>query len=238
MSSAPDVDFRYQGDELQLFSHAKNWKEYWVSRVAPFIKGDVLEVGAGVGANTQLLRPLCHGRYVCLEPDGELVAQLESNLRGSNLQVERCVGAVESLHADAKFDTAIYIDVLEHIEDDAAELQRVARHIKPAGHIIVLSPAYQFLYSPFDKAIGHYRRYTRSSLTRCTPHDSTLVRIEYLDSLGGVLSLGNRMLLRQSYPTLAQILFWDRRIVSISRMTDALTGFRIGKSILGVWQIS
>ena len=231
-------DFHYQGEELRIFSHAKNWKAYWVSQVAPYLKGDVLEVGAGVGTNTQLLRPLCKSRYVCLEPDSKMVAELEANLRNSGLSAETCVGTVESLRSDARFDTAIYIDVLEHIEHDSAELARVAKHIKPGGHVIVLSPAYQFLYSPFDKAIGHYRRYTRSSLLRCTPPGSSVLLMNYLDSLGGILSLGNRMLLHQSYPTVAQIVFWDRNVIPVSRIADVMIGFRVGKSILGVWRIA
>ena len=47
--------FKYQGDELELFQHAKNWKKYFSRQIKPFIKGNVLEVGAGIGATTLLL---------------------------------------------------------------------------------------------------------------------------------------------------------------------------------------
>jgi SAM-dependent methyltransferase len=227
--------FRYQTEELTLFAQATNWKAYWASLIAPFIKGDVLEVGAGLGANTGMLSSVSKGRYVCLEPDRELIQQLEVKFK-FRLPLEAFNGAVASLSQEERFDTAIYIDVLEHIEDDAAELDSVAKHIRPGGHLIVLSPAYQALYSPFDEALGHYRRYNRSTLLRCSPPGSSVIRIDYLDSLGVVLSLANRLILRQSYPTLSQVLFWDGRIVPVSRCIDRLTGFRIGKSILGIWQ--
>jgi SAM-dependent methyltransferase len=165
-----------------------------------------------------------------------LVQQLKLNL-GPVFHVETVTGMVASLPPLDRFDTAIYIDVLEHIEDDRAELSAVAKHIRPGGHIIVLSPAFQALYSPFDEAIGHYRRYSRSSLLRCAPPGFSLMRVEYLDSLGAILSFGNRTLLRRHYPTLVQILFWDRWVVPLSRLTDRLTGFGIGRTILGVWQI-
>ncbi len=45
-------DFVYQGQELDLFARARNWKAYWRSHVEPFLSGDVLEVGAGSGVNT------------------------------------------------------------------------------------------------------------------------------------------------------------------------------------------
>jgi SAM-dependent methyltransferase len=230
------LGFRYQADELELFAQATNWKKYWSSRIGPFIRGDVLEVGAGLGANTGMLSSFSRGRYVCLEPDAELIEQLQVRLK-CTLPVETLNGVVASLAPDEQFDTAIYIDVLEHIEDDVAELARVARHIKPNGHIIVLSPAYQALRSPFDEALGHYRRYNRSALVRCTPPGSFVIRIDHLDSLGGMLSLANRLILRQRYPTRSQVLFWDSQIVPVSRRIDRLTGFRIGKSILGIWQI-
>ena len=42
--------FTYPGDELVLFQHATNWKKYFSRQIKPYIKGDVLEVGAGIGA--------------------------------------------------------------------------------------------------------------------------------------------------------------------------------------------
>jgi SAM-dependent methyltransferase len=231
------LGFRYQADELELFAKATNWKAYWASRIAPFIKGDVLEVGAGLGANTELLRSFSRGRYVCLEPDAQLIRQLQIRLKVTS-NVETLNGVVASLAPREQFDTAIYIDVLEHIEDDVAELDRVAKHIKPNGHIVVLSPAYEALRSPFDEALGHYRRYNRSALVRCTPPGSSVIRVDHLDSVGGILSLANRLILRQRYPTRSQILFWDSHVVSVSRRIDRLSGFRIGKSILGIWRIS
>src|ERR1700722_8563971 len=119
---------RYQAEELELFAQATNWKAYWTSRIAPFIKGDVLEVGAGLGANTGILSTFSRGRYVCLEPDAELIQRLQSGLKVVS-PVETLNGVVASLAPDEQFDTAIYIDVLEHIDDDVAELAGVAEHI-------------------------------------------------------------------------------------------------------------
>ena len=62
-----------------------------------------------------------------------------------------------------------------------------------------------------------------------------LKRAVYLDSCGLCASLGNRLLLQQNLPTANQILFWDRRLVPVSRILDPLLFFKVGKSILGVW---
>jgi ubiquinone/menaquinone biosynthesis C-methylase UbiE len=232
------ADYRYTGDELAIFAQAYNWKQYWISRLVPFVTGDVLEVGAGIGSNTLKLRDLGTGRWLCLEPDERLVSELWRRVAtASSSAVEVVCGTVDSLPEDQLFDTALYIDVLEHISDDVAEIAAVAKHIRSHGRVIVLSPAHQRLYSPFDRAIGHHRRYNRASLLRCTPPNAHPILVSYLDSAGYLLSLANRMLLQQSSPTLNQILFWNKYIVPLSRFIDPLLGFRFGKSILGVWQV-
>jgi SAM-dependent methyltransferase len=232
------AEYHYEGDELTLFARAHNWKQYWLRHLAPFIKGDVLEVGAGMGSNTPKLRPLGTGRWVCLEPDARLLSVLQEQVATSvSMPVDVMCGTVNGLPKDQMFDTALYIDVLEHIPDDAAEIAEVAKHIRGNGHIIVLSPAHQILYSPFDRAIGHHRRYNRASLLSCTPPSAQLMLIKFLDSTGYLLSLANRLILRQSTPTLEQIWFWDKYMIPLSKLIDPLWGFHCGKSILGVWRV-
>jgi hypothetical protein len=92
------------------------------------------------------------------------------------------------------------------------------------------------LFTPFDKAIGHFRRYTRTTLRATAPAGLKEITVNYLDSVGMLASLGNRFLLGQSMPTAQQIGLWDRWMVPPSRVTDRLTGGLIGKSVLGVWR--
>ncbi len=227
----------YIGSELEIFAHAQNWKRYWISRLGPYLTGDVLEVGAGMGANTLLLRSLCAGRWLCLEPDAGLMRKCVLSAERLGLSVEAVCGTLEDVPPAQRFDTALYIDVLEHIDDDAGELQRLTQRMRPGGCVIVLAPAHQKLFSPFDQAIGHFRRYDVASLGRIAPAGWTSCRREYLDSFGFFLSLANRRMLRQSEPTLRQVLLWDRALVPLSRYLDPLTGFRFGRSVLSVWRV-
>src|SRR5262249_44837670 len=149
----------YLGSELVLFEKAVNWKGYWRSQIAPFVGGDVLEVGAGIGANTRVLQSLAYDSWTCLEPDRHLAEQIPTMPRHSTR-----VGTTRNLRFSERYDSILYIDVLEHIEQDAAEMVLAASYLRPGGHLIVLSPAHQSLYTPFDQAIGHFRRYTRRSL--------------------------------------------------------------------------
>jgi hypothetical protein len=146
------------------------------------------------------------------------------------------IGALDHLDAAERFDAILYIDVLEHIGDDRGELERAAAHLKPAGLLIVLAPAHQWLFTPFDQAIGHFRRYTKETLSAVVPRSLRRVELVYLDVVGLLASLGNRLLLRQTMPTARQIALWDRMMVPLSRAIDPLLLYTVGKSILGVWQ--
>jgi ubiquinone/menaquinone biosynthesis C-methylase UbiE len=63
-----------------------------------------------------------------------------------------------------QFDLVTMLDVLEHIREDGAALKEVARVVKPGGYVVVTVPASMALWSDWDVALHHYRRYDRPSL--------------------------------------------------------------------------
>lgn len=228
----------YPGKELGLFSEARNWKKYFGFWLAPYIKGSVLEVGAGIGSTTHLL---CTGKeteWLCLEPDHDLAAALRRKIKSSQLPAICRIktGTIADLTSRRRFQTILYIDVLEHVSDDREEMRRAERLLCPGGFLIVLAPAHHWLMSQFDKAIGHQRRYTFRSLQAVVPASLSPIKILYLDSAGLVASLGNKLLINKVPPTLGPILFWDRVLVPISRVLDKLLRRRLGKSVLGIWK--
>jgi SAM-dependent methyltransferase len=237
-----NADAHYVGSELELFRAATQWKRYVAAQLAPFTHGDVLEVGAGLGGTTTLVHSSGCTSWTCLEPDRGLASQLRATVaplrdrRGQCPAVE--IGTLAALDGSRRFDCVLYLDVLEHIADDREELRQAARFLRPGGQLVVLSPAWSFLYTAFDRAIGHHRRYNRRTLAACGAPETRLVLCRYLDSVGILASLGNRLLMRQAQPTSAQIRFWDGWLVPLSRRVDAALGFRVGKSILAVWQRS
>jgi SAM-dependent methyltransferase len=232
------VSYTYPGAELELFAAALRWKRYWASHVRPFLRGRVLEVGAGLGSNTRLLRDSAHARWVCLEPDPVLAVRLEDSVRRHPAgRCEVVVGTLRDLPSAERFDALLYADVLEHIEDDAGELAAARDRLAPGGSLVVLSPAHDWLFSPFDAAIGHHRRYNRRRLEALTPARTTLHLVRYLDCAGLVATLGNRLLLRKRMPGRGDIRAWDGLFVPISRVLDPVLGYRLGKSLLAVWRV-
>ena len=231
-------NYEYVGHELDQAALATNWKAYFGSRLAKYIVGDVLEVGAGLGGTTVQLRNDQQRSWVCLEPDAALARRLEERLKdhASKVPTRVVVGDLTTVPAGDRFDSILYIDVLEHIEDDKDELRRAAAHLKSGGFLVVLCPAFMVLFSEMDHALGHFRRYTISTLTAAFPPELTRIEAFYLDSLGMIASLANKFLLKQGAPREGQVKFWDGRIIPISRLLDRVLFFGLGRSVIAIYR--
>jgi SAM-dependent methyltransferase len=236
--SATLAAYQYEGSELDLFQHARTWKRYFRSHLAGYLHGRVLEVGAGIGGTAALLCRPDLEHWTCLEPDPVLAERLRERFHREPLSTsaEIVVGTLTDLPVEQTFDSILYIDVLEHIEADAREMTAAAGRLRPGGFLIVLAPAHQFLYTPFDAAIGHFRRYSARSLAAAAPRQLQVERVFYLDSVGLLASLANRLLLRSAMPTAGQLRFWDGVLVRLSRLADPLLGHAVGKTVVGVWR--
>jgi SAM-dependent methyltransferase len=235
------AEHAYAGTELELFAEARRWKERLARELGPYLRGHVLEVGAGLGGTTRaLVRAGGVRAWTALEPDAVLRARLEEAARAlgaeHGIPVRARGETMAELDASERFDAIAYVDVLEHIADDRRELALAAEHLAPGGRLLVLAPAHAVLFSEFDRHVGHHRRYDRRSLRALAPPGLALARLRYLDSVGLLASLANRLLLRAPVPTRRQVRLWDGWMVPASGVLDRLSFGSIGKSVLAVWR--
>jgi hypothetical protein len=205
-----------------------------------YIGGHVLEIGAGLGETTKALMSGKEDSWTCLEPDSLLAKRFAHSLSNSvfpnNLVPKIIVGTIDHLKCNRSFDTILYIDVLEHIDDDRLEMEKASDKLSLGGNLIVLAPAHQWLYSAFDSSIGHFRRYNFKSLKIISPPGTRLLRLRYLDSFGCLASLGNRLIIKSGIPSSKQLKIWDGLMIPLSRLLDPIFKYKIGKSVYGVWQ--
>ncbi len=227
----------YIGNELDLFKDATNWKRYFSGKINNFIKGDVLEVGAGLGANTFFLSRNIKNinSITCLEPDKNLCDKIRLNNSHSLFQIKEIINGTIEIIEDY-YDTIIYIDVLEHIEDSKKEIEQIKKKLKKNGHLIILVPAFNFLFSEFDKKIGHYRRYNKKMLNEEINNELVTKKLFYLDSMGFIASLMNKIILKKDNPSRQNIEFWDKILVNFSKFFDLLIFFKFGKSLVGIYE--
>ncbi len=228
---------KYIGSELELFQNATNWKQYYGEKLKPFISGDVLEVGAGMGGTSKFLINKHVKSWAFLEPDEELLNKIKSNFTWPKpLSIDYINGYSSGLANSAMYDTIIYIDVLEHIKDDYQELDNICKHVRPGGHIVTLSPAFLAVYNDFDRQIGHFRRYDMKMISVMQFSSLKLKNCFYLDSIGLMASFINKYFLKQSLPSNQQIKFWDSYIIPVSKVFDNVLSSKFGKSIVAIWE--
>lgn len=228
----------YIGNELELFKHAKNWKNYYSKKIMKYIYGNVLEVGAGIGETTKILYNKQVSSWLCLEPDQSLSEKINYKIMSSylNPDIKVKTTTIQEISDSEQFDCILYIDVLEHIKDDEQEINKATELLKNNGSLIILAPAHNFLFSEFDKSIGHYRRYNKRNIKNIISPGLHITKLFYLDSVGFSVSLLNKIILKQQLPSIKQIKFWDKMVIPISKMVDIISFYSFGKSIVLVCQ--
>jgi 2-polyprenyl-3-methyl-5-hydroxy-6-metoxy-1,4-benzoquinol methylase len=226
----------YIGRELELFESATVWKTYWANLLRAYVKGKVADVGAGLGESSRYLMNEDVESWDCVEPDLVLAEKIINKVKSGDLpkKVRVINGTLHSIKKLNFFDTIVYIDVLEHIKDDAAEIEVAFQRLRPGGNLILLVPAFQQLYSDFDKQIGHFRRYDIPGLKKIIKPDLEIFLIRYIDSMGYLGGLLNKKYIKKIFPKKSDIFIWDKIIVRVSKLTDVFFARRFGKSIICV----
>jgi glycosyltransferase involved in cell wall biosynthesis len=169
----------------------------------PFIGRRVLEVGAGTGLLTRFLST--RERVLATELDPEYVELLRRTFADKpNVEVRALDLArlADDGIPPRSFDTVVCSNVLEHIADDAKALAAMRDVLEPGGRVVLVVPALQSLYGTIDRAIHHYRRYSRDELRDKLERAGLAVEhVSYFNMLGVPgWFLNARLLKRQSVP--------------------------------------
>jgi SAM-dependent methyltransferase len=119
---------------------------------------EILDAGCGSGRNMVMLAAL--GSVTGLEISDASVARARGRAMGEVVQAS----ITEMPLADQRFDLAVCLDVLEHIDDEARALRELRRVVRPSGLLLITVPAYESLWSGHDLINQHKRRYNRRTL--------------------------------------------------------------------------
>jgi SAM-dependent methyltransferase len=221
----------YPGKELEAMSFASNYHRWIVDEIAPYLGETVAEVGAGIGSVSELLleKPIAH--LSAFEPSANMYPQLAERLRGEAraAPINAFFGARE---AGKGFHSVAYINVLEHIEDDRAELAHARASLRPGGHLLVFVPALAWLYSDFDRRVGHFRRYSKPQLEAIVAQAGfDLVAARYFDVAGILPWYVNFVLLRRAMAA-GSVSLYDRLVVPPMRRLESIAAPPWGKNVL------
>ena len=225
----------YQRRDLRLLRSAPNYRAYLGSLCEPHVRGKrVLEVGAGLGDLGRQLLQYDPERLTLAEPGAECFAEL-AGLAVPRVEVTRSFSHELARERPGYWDTVIYSNVLEHIEDDDDELRTAARLMTPSGCLLIIVPAHPLLYGPIDLRLQHFRRYSRAGFLSLIDRVG-LFRVErcfYINKLGVAGWLLNKLLGRDVQSE-ALFSIFDRFVLPLSRRLDGLAPRSFGLSLFAV----
>jgi SAM-dependent methyltransferase len=160
------ADDAHGGEILMRLNRAPRFSKWMADVVRPYLGARVLEIGAGIGNLTMNLIPRTSYWATDVNP-----AYLEALARMRASRPYLGVAYVDASKAetfpkDEHFDTAICLNVVEHLEDDLGALRNIYEALDEGGRAIVLVPCGPGLFGTLDEVLGHFRRYTICQLRR------------------------------------------------------------------------
>lgn len=235
-----DTVYSSTGDiNLRTMDSASRFTDWMYNEISPFLGGDILELGSGIGTYSEkIVRDYRQSRIVLSDIDDGYVRALGErflqygNVSASVIDANR---REDFANLDMAFDSVFALNLLEHIEDDVAALNNIYGVLKPGGQLVILVPAHKFLFNCIDKAIGHYRRYSRQDITAKVKQTRfTLKKLFYFNfaAIPGWYVNGN--IFRQARVNEGAVGVFDK-IVPVLRLIERYILFRrIGISLIAV----
>lgn len=224
--------------DLEQMTAATNYVDWQFSLARPFIRGRVLEVGAGIGTFTQRLADVA-SEVIALEPNAYCFERLSGATAGLS-RVRRLRMTVEEYHAQAparrEVDTIVCINVLEHVKDDIGVMREFAEVAAPGGRLVIQVPAMPIAYGEIDRRLGHYRRYTRASLraTLAASGWGDIRVIRYFNTIGLLGWIWNTKVRVKQEQSDAQIRLFDKVLVPLMRRLESLAPVPFGQCLIAV----
>ncbi|WP_323742783.1 class I SAM-dependent methyltransferase [Nocardioides islandensis] len=227
-----------RGLEDDAGANQRRYKAYQLELMSPWFGESLLEVGAGLGEFASQVRGL--KRHVVTDVDAGAVAAMAARFADRPEVEARVLDLAGNLEEQVggPVTTVLAINVLEHIEDDADALRRMAELTSPGGHVVIWVPGYQQLYGEFDRAVGHVRRYTPTTLRDAFERAGlAALEVKPVNLLGGVawwLTVRRGGVGRQK-PGLVRL--YDRFVVPTTRFVERRVTPPFGQSVLGVARV-
>ena len=226
----------YAGKDLEAMSFAVNYHRWILSIFDPYLGTRIVEVGAGTGSFSELLLERRLESLSLVEPSTAMYEQLCERLSSSqNVSTYNDIfGRVASqIRSSAKPDSIIYVNVLEHVEDDVNELRIIGDTLDSGGRLFIFVPALRWLHGSMDRQLDHFRRYMRSELEKkCVAAGFKVITSRYFDLFGVLPWWVKYKVLQSKKMEPGAVRFYDQRVVPIARTLESSLIPPLGKNVL------
>lgn len=202
-----------------------NYFAWQVELFEGYAKGTIIDHGAGTGGLSSALLAAGAGDVVAVEPDPQLVALLHGKLDGV-AHASVFAGTLDdylAAHGKECVDAIVSSNVIEHIEDDVACLQVMRELLEPGGSIGLYVPARPELFGSLDRAVGHYRRYTRDDLaSKLARAGLEVVSIKYRNLVAVLPWIVTGQILKKNKVGSGSLKLFDKVVFPVCRRLEDL----------------
>lgn len=203
--------------------------------IAPYLGRRVLEIGCGLGNFARHLTD--RDLYVGVETSPESVEHMRQEFQiypNVRTFVADATDPAFGNYASYGFDTIFSLNVFEHINDHRTALRHAVEVLQPGGHLILVVPSHGWLYGSIDRAIGHYRRYDKKTISSLYAEAGlAMVQQKYINALGALGWFVNGRLRKQETPPSGQLRLLNT-ITPIVKRFERLIPAPFGISLLAV----
>jgi SAM-dependent methyltransferase len=231
-------DLLYVGKDLEAMAFAENYHRWVMEIFRPYLGKRVVEVGAGTGSFSELILEQNVETLSLVEPSARMHELLKERTAAMRVQTELKLYNSVFPNVAAKIkeldepDSIIYINVLEHIRDDEAELRTIQATLSEGGRLFIFVPALRQLFGSLDQRLGHFRRYVKSELEqKCRQSGFRIIESGYFDFAGIGPWWIKYCLLRSANLGVRSVQVYDRYIVPIAKVLESTLRPPIGKNI-------
>ncbi len=239
VSSASVKRFAHSVETQQRLSGAPRYNQWICDLISPHIRGRVLDIGSALGNITQYFLDRDSVTTVDIEP--QYVEYLNETFGGDTpFEAHLCDASdprMLELFEAGSFDSAMCLNVIEHIPDDQAVLHHVTKLLKPGGNFAVVAPAVPWIYGAMDRADNHCRRYWLNEMVALFERAGLeVIAKRYFNFIGALGWFYYGSVLKREYIPGGSTLGLADRIMRVGRTVERIIPPPLGQSILCVGQ--
>lgn len=207
----------------------------WQARLAEAELGPrVLEVGCGMGNFSEHLQG--RERVIGIDIDENCISRWKERFAHRPHYTGFRLNAESPEVRDLKqydIDSIACLNVLEHIDNHELALRHMWEVLPSGGRVVLMVPAFELLYGEIDARLGHFRRYTRASLSSVAASTGFgVLRLKYMNFLGFFGWWANAKIFKRSQQSAEQIAFFDSYIVPFQSKMEQWISPPLGQSII------
>ncbi len=227
----------YPSSELAAMDGANNYHGWILREFRPFLGHRVVEVGAGLGSFASHLLTTGPEILVLLEPARNLFPRLVERLgeRPNVTLIPLQLHEAEAELRTMELETAVLVNVLEHVPEDVAVLRMLHSLLGRQGSLLLLVPALPWLFGTLDVAFGHERRYTLTELAdKVTRAGFRVERLAYRNLPGVAAWFLAGKVLRRATLSPRSVAAYDRLVIPWLSRLEQIIPPPLGQSLLAI----